>query len=104
MIFRDTLQFLPASLKQLARLLAKFGRGYFQNIHNVVIDVYHEADVELLKSKRVFCYAYFDSLARLDKLFLPPRQAFFNKLGSVECSQTDYAHAFHVWKNFHCQS
>ena len=103
-VFRDSLQFLPASLKQLATSLAKVGRGYFQNFHDVVTDVYPEADVELLERKGVYCYDYFDSLARLDELALPPREAFFNKLGGVECSQVDYAHAQHVWENFHCQN
>ena len=104
MVFRDSLQFLPASLEQLAASLAKVGRGYFQNLQNVVSDVYPKADVELLERKGVFCYDYLDSLARLDKPALPPREAFFNKLGSVECSQADYAHAQHVWENFHCQN
>ena len=66
--------------------------------------MYPEADVELLERKRVFCYDYVDSLARLEEPALPPREAFANKLGGVECSQADYAHAQHVWENFHCQS
>ena len=51
MVFRNSLQFLPASLKQLAATLAKVGRGYFQNLHDVVTDVYPEADFELLERK-----------------------------------------------------
>ena len=93
MVFRDSIQFLPASLEQLAASLAKVGRGYFQNLHYVVTDVYPEADVESLERKGVFCYDYLDSLARLDEPALPPRETFFNKLGGVECSQADYAHA-----------
>ena len=104
MVFRDSLQFLPASLEQLAASLAKVGRGYFQNLHDVVSDVYPKADVELLEGKGVFCYDYLDSLARLDEPALPPREAFFNKLGSIECSQVGYAHVQHVWENFHCQN
>ena len=50
-VFRDSLQFLPASLKQLAASLAKVGRGYFQNLYDLVTDVYSEADVELLEQK-----------------------------------------------------
>ena len=99
MVFRDSLQFLPASLEQLAISLAKVGRGYFQNLHEVVTDVYPEADVELLERKGVFCYDYLDSIARLDEPALPPREAFYNKLGGLECSQADYAHAQHVWEN-----
>ena len=54
MVFRDSLQFLPASLKQLAASLAKDGHGYFQNLYDVITDVYPEADVELLERKGVF--------------------------------------------------
>ena len=96
MVFRDSLQFLPASLEQLAVSLAKVGRGYFTNLHDVVTDVYPEVDVELLERSGVVCYDYLNSLARLDEPALPPREAFFNKLGGVECSQPDYAHAQHV--------
>ena len=104
MVFRDSLQFLSASLEQLAASLAKVGRENFQNLHDVVSDVYPEADVELLERKGIFCYDYLDSFARLDEPALPPREAFFNKLGGVECSPADYAHAQHVWDNFHCSS
>ena len=97
MVFRDSLQFLHSSLEQLVASLAKVGRGYFQNLHDVVTDVYPESDVELLELKTVFCYNNLDSLARLDEPRLPPREAFFNKLGNVECSQVDYAQAQNVW-------
>ena len=63
MVFRDSLQFLPASLEQLAASLAKVGLGYFQKLHDVFTDVYPEADVELLERKGVFCYDYLDSRA-----------------------------------------
>ena len=66
MVFLDSLQFLPASLEQLAASFAKVGRGYFQNLHDVATDVYPEADVELLERKEVFCYDYLDSFTRLD--------------------------------------
>ena len=104
MVFRNSLQFLSASLEQLAASLAKVGRGYSQNLHIVVRDVYPEADVELLERKGVCCYDYIDSLARLNEPAIPPQEAFFNKLGGVECSQADYAHAQHVWENFRCSS
>ena len=104
MVFRDSLQFQPASLEQLAASLAKVGCGYFQNLHDVVTDVYPIADVELLERKGAFCYDYLDSFARLDEPALPPREAFFNKLGGVECSPADYAHAQHVLEYFHCQN
>ena len=61
-------------------------------------------DVELFERKGVFCYDYLDSFARLDEPALPPRDAFINKLGGVECSQVDYAHTQNVWDNFHWQN
>ena len=93
MVFRDSLKFLLASLEQLAASLVKVSPEYFQNFNDVVTDVYPEADVELLERKGVFCYDYLDSLARLDELALPPRKAFCNTLGGVECSQAYYGQA-----------
>ena len=104
MVFRDSLQFLPASLEQLAASIAKVCSGYSQNLHDVFTDVYPEAEVELLEQKGVFCYDYLNSLARINELALPPRETFFNKLGGVECLQAEYAHAQHVWESFYCQS
>ena len=40
MVFRDSLQFLLASLKQLVASLAKTGREKFINLHKVVSDVF----------------------------------------------------------------
>ena len=101
MVFRDSLQFLSASLEQLATSLAKVGGENFQNFHDVVTDVYPEADVKLLQRKDVFCNDYLDFVGRLDKPALSFRKAFFNKLGSVECSPAEYARAQHVWDIFH---
>ena len=72
MVFRASLQFLPASLNQFAVSIAKVGRGYFQNLHDVVTDVCPDADVELLERKGVFCYDYLDYIARLDEPALQP--------------------------------
>ena len=49
MVFRDSLKFLPASLKNLAASLAKVGCWYFHNLHDVVKDVYPDAVVKLLE-------------------------------------------------------
>ena len=96
MVYHDSLYFMLASLDQLAASLAKVGRGYYQNLHDLVTNVYPEADVELLVRNGVFCYDYLDSLEWLDELALSPLKAFFKKLGGVECSQVDYAHAQNV--------
>ena len=88
MCFRDSLQFLPASLEQLTASLAKTGRENFYNFHEVVAQIYPESDVESLERMGVFCYDYVDSFARLDELTLTSREAFFNKLEGVDVSRS----------------
>ena len=65
---------------------------------------YPVSNVELLERKNGFCYDNIDSLARLDEPKLPSREAFYNKLNNMECWQANYAHAQHVWENFHSQN
>ena len=104
MVLRDSLKVLPASLEQLTASLAKTGRGNIYNLHEVVSQMYPGSDVELLERKGVFCYDHVDSFARLDKPAQTPREAFFNKLGGVECSKADYAHAQQVYADFQFES
>ena len=101
MVFRVLVLLLPASLENFAALHAKVGRWYFQNFHDMVTNVYPDDAVALLQRQGVFYYDYVHSLVRLDEPAVPPRKAFFNKLKGVKCSQADYAHAQHVWDNFH---
>ena len=104
MVFRDSLQFLPASLEQLVASLFKTGREHFINLHKVVSNVCPNCDVALLERKGVFCYDHIDSFERLEEPTLPNRDAFYNKLSGEECSQADYAHAQHVWTEFKCNT
>ena len=104
MVFRDSLKLLVASLEQLPNSLAKTSRENFFNLHEVVSQIYPVSNVKLLDRKGIFCYDYVDSFARLDELALPPRTAFYNKLGGVECSEVDYAYAQHVFANFQCEN
>ena len=104
MVYCDSLQFLLASLEQLTTSLAKTGCGNFYNYQEVVAQIYPESDVELLERKGLLCYDYIDLFARLDEPALPPREAFFNNLGGVECSAAEYTHAKHVFTNLQCES
>ena len=61
-------------------------------------------NLKLLERKGVFYYKYLDTLVRLNEPALPQKEALFIKLGFVECSLADYAHAKSVWDNCHCQS
>ena len=50
----------------------------------------------------MFCYDHITSFERLEKPALPNREAFYNKLSDVECSEADYADAQQVWTEFYC--
>lgn len=78
MVFRDSFQFLVSSLENLTISLAKTNRANFLNFHEVASQNYIGLDLELLERKVVFCYDYVDFFARLYKLILPLREAFFN--------------------------
>jgi len=47
-------------------------------------------------------YDYMDSLDRLNKTKLPPKEAFYSKLVDASISDEDYEHAQTVWKEFGC--
>ena len=91
-------------MEQLTASLAKTGRNYFYNLHEVFAQIYPESEVELLERKSVFCYYYIDSFARLDEHAMLRQEAFVNKLGEVECSEADSAHAQNVFANFQCDN
>ena len=76
MVFRDSLQFLPAFLEQLTASLAKTGRENFYNLHEVVAQIYPESNIKLPERNSVFCYDYVDSFSQLDELALPSREVF----------------------------
>ena len=65
MVFRDSLQFLYASLEQLVASLIKTGRENFINLHKVVAKMCRNSNVALLERKGVFCYDHSDSFERL---------------------------------------
>lgn len=102
-MFCNLLQFLTFSREQLSASLAKAGLEYFYNLYEVVSDVYPEKIFELLPRKIVVCYKYIDLFRRLDEPALPPRQAFFNKLGDGMLEGGLSARSAHV-ENFHRQS
>ena len=65
---------------------------------------YSKLNNDLIRSKGVFPYSYFDSLPKLNDTKLPPRSAFFNDLTGEECSEEDYRHAEKAWSLFECKT
>ena len=66
-VFRYSLQFLPALLEQLVASLLKTRRENFINLQNVVTNIFPISDVSLLERKGVFRYDHIDSFERLEE-------------------------------------
>ena len=60
--------------------------------------------VRLLVRKGVYPYDYMDSLERLNKTQLPPKEAFYSKLNKSHISDEAYEHAQKVWSEFDCET
>lgn len=104
MVFRDSLQYFPASLEQLVVSLNKTDRENFINLHKVVESNYPNIDVALIERKGVFCYDYLDSFEQLEEPALLHREDFYSDLLGEKCLLAEYAHAQHVWTKFNCNT
>ena len=96
--FIDSAQFLLATLD---KLVAANSPEAFQ------ITACYEPDSQkrqLLLRKGVYPYEYMDSWERFEETALPPKEAFYSKLSDEHISDSDYAHAQHVWKTFECRT
>ena len=104
-VFRDSLQFLSASLDSLVKSLAKTNSTLFNLLNKTIESFYPNATDEMVKmvqQKGVFCYDYIDKFERLAERTLPPREQFYNRLAGEECSEENYARAQKVWRDFKC--
>ena len=91
--FIDSFKFMASSLDKLSSNLEKMS---FQNTSKF----YDDTQLSLLLRKGVYPYEYMDSPKRLDETTLPPKEAFYSRLGGSGISDDDYAHAQKVWKGF----
>ena len=101
LVFKDSLQFMAASLESLTANLFKSGvekfailRGEF---HGVTDEIFN-----LLLRKGVFPYDFLDSMEKLALKSLPRIEDFSNRLRDSKCSVEDYEHAQKVWTSFNC--
>ena len=91
--FIDSIKFMAASLDKLVNNLPK---DDFINL-----SLYYSGDkFNLLTRKGVYPYEYMDSLEKLEKTELPPKEAFYSRLNDGGISDEDYAHAQKVWRVF----
>ena len=83
-VFRDSLQFLTASLDSLVKSLSKSGRASFKLLHETMEMFYPEATdemVEMVEQKGVFCYDYIDKFERLEGTDASPSRSILQPAG-----------------------
>ena len=114
LVFKDSLQFLSASLEKLVENLSERATNWFpfRHLREGMADlVGRQGDraytfgitpkMQLLLRKGVFPYDY---LSREEKLAdaLPLQKEFDSRLRNSKCSDADYKHACEVYRAFDC--
>ena len=104
LLLRDSLQFLPAFLEQLAASLDNVGRGIFLKFQRRGFKcVFHgERYAARTKGRVLLWLPWLYRAARWT--FTTTTKAFCKKLGDVDGFEVNTAHAQHVWENFYCSS
>ena len=83
-----------SSLDSLVNNLASSNYRFFR------FDEYKEEQCKLLIRKGIYPYEYMDSWDRFEETSLPPATSFYSKLSMSRVSNSDYAHARRVWRDF----
>ncbi len=103
LVFKDSLQFMAASLESLTANLFKSGLDKFNILKNEFLGV-TDNHFKLLLRKGVFPYDFLDSLDKLNLKQLPKIEDFSNRLRASKCSEEDYQQAKDVWSAYNCQT
>ena len=99
--FIDSCQFLSASLESLVGSLAKSCNEPYDKFKHTR---FHMGSNDLLFSKGVFPYEYFNSLDKFDETSLPPKDAFYSNLNMEAITDEDYTRAQKIWQTFNCKN
>ena len=101
--FKDSLQFLGASLEQIGKNLLARGMDKF-NLIRAEFPTAMNDQLDLHLRKQVNRYEYMDSWDRFIEPSLPPKEAFYKKLRGQALSDEEYGHAQKVWSTFGCKT
>ncbi len=100
--FKDSLQFLPASLERLVENLKTCETDKFFQLRKSFPNA-SPRQLELLKQKGVYPYDWMDSKEKLNQEHLPAQVEFNSILRNEARSDEDYARAKEVWQEFNFQ-
>lgn len=93
--FKDSLQFLSASLANLVTSLQKD-------------DFIHTSNLgwsdNIINKKGIFPYSYIDNIEKLKEDKLPIKESFFDDLQQSHISDNEYNRALQVWQELECNT
>ena len=101
--FKDSLQFLQASLASLVESLKSNDEDKFYKLKSEFSE-WSKENYELLKQKGIYPYDWMDDMEKLKETCLPLKTAFDSLLRNERCSDEDYIRAIRVWERFECQT
>lgn len=103
--FIDSIQFFNCSLDSLVDSLTDEGKD-LSTLKETRKHFSHLTDdqFKLIAKKGIFPYEWFDSPEKLKQPFLPPQNAFDNKLTRSKCGDKQYQHEQDIWKTFDMKS
>ena len=104
-LFKDSYQFLSASLEQLAKnLFNSGGIDRFPNLFKELQNENNEEKIDLLIKKGIYPYEYMNDWDRFKETTLPAKEVFRNSLRlTAQCTDEEYLHAQNVWNKFNCK-
>jgi hypothetical protein len=103
LVFKDSLQFMPAALGTLVDSLATKGKDKFELLRKGFPGL-SQTSLDLLIRKGVYPYDYMNTWTRFAETQLPGIEQFASRLRAEKCSQDDYDHAERVWSHFKCKT
>ena len=101
--FKDSLQFLPASLERLVESLKSCEVDKFIQLRRG-FPLVDERQMQFQKQKGIYPYDWMDSIEKMNDRLLPPQDSFNSVLRNEACSDADYNRALDVWVAFNFQT
>ena len=98
--FVDSMQFMASSLDELSSNLNIEDKKHVKNHFSHLSD----EQFDLITSKGVFPYDWFDSADKMNEISLPSKDSFYSKLYECDIKDNEYSRALKVWKKLKCDT
>jgi hypothetical protein len=98
-VFKDSCQFLTASLSDLVKNTPVED---LKNTHSLAAEL--KISMDLLTKKGIYPYSFVNSMDKFEQPTLPTQEEFYDDLNNEACSNKDYEHAQTVWEAMKCST